>query len=457
MIGLSFIFSFSVALIFSLITFLLIFFDISFHQNVFHFIVGNPRITILQLVALLTSMPIAYIVSYKYHVKDWFFTMLETKVATDEAILASLNELIIVTDLKLHIISVNDTVERAMLKSRSELLYKPVFDEFLFKDKKGRFVTKETFFSEGNTSLQPKIINDVFTLFGSVTSDREVTIRVQKTKELESNMNQISFIISFTKRPITASMTTVLKKARMKYEAMNENLKKRLKEEKLYDIRTQIILLEKIESDIYNVNTAKEQLKTVHISKIDVTKLCKHAVILEHDFAHSFHVAIDFELCNFGVKDIAPLVTKGFSIKPEDWTGPFFTVACDMERVEIVIKKLLDMAVFLASTQKNPKILLQVERERKDTIVIKVVGDCPVINNTDIAEIFKPYYGALYEKSNLHLGSGLEGYLVKTICDILAIPINVNVAQNNLTLPKITFSLPIKKLPSKNSVLFSPR
>src|SRR5579859_1905452 len=121
MIGLCFIFSFWAALFFLVTSFIVIFLDIAFHQNIVSVFLDDPSTLILQVVSLISIIPIAYVVSQKYHVKDWLSSVLRKKVLTDETILESLHELIIVTDSNLRILSVNDAVERTLRQSRSEL------------------------------------------------------------------------------------------------------------------------------------------------------------------------------------------------------------------------------------------------------------------------------------------------------------------------------------------------
>src|SRR5258708_3089248 len=127
MIGLCFLFTFSAGLFFLLITFILIFIDIVLHQHITTLFLQDPSIIVLQVVSLIAIIPIAYIITQKYHLKGMLTIMLKKQIEKDEAILESIQELIIVTDTNLHILSVNDAVERALLKTRAELLDMPLF------------------------------------------------------------------------------------------------------------------------------------------------------------------------------------------------------------------------------------------------------------------------------------------------------------------------------------------
>lgn len=427
MIGLCFVFSFPSALIFLCTSFIVIFIDISFRQSITSLFLENPSSIVLQLVSLISIIPIAYIISQKYHVKDWLASVLRKKVMADEVILESLHELIIVTDANFRILSVNDAVERTLRQSRSELLYTPIFDALLLKDNKGNLVTKETFFPKGDIAEEPIAIPDTFTIFKSALPQRDVTIQVETIKDSETNINQVSFILSTLEKtaPVIATTNAMIERARVTYEAMSEDIKKKLAQSQPGEVQIQMILLDKVESDIYNTLLRKGGVIKNVVSRIDIAKLCKNVVVLEQDFAKGFHVDVNFHLANFDQHDIAPLTVQNFQVTPEQLTGPFFTVECDVKNVELVIKKLVDMSVLLASTEANPQVTVNVERGENDVIIVRINASCPIIKKEEQTDMFVPYYGALADKTNLHVGSGLEGYLVQTIHEVIGMPLEI--------------------------------
>lgn len=427
MIGLCFVFSFPSALIFLCTSFIVIFIDISFHQSITSLFLENPSSIVLQLVSLISIIPIAYIISQKYHVKDWLASVLRKKVMADEVILESLHELIIVTDANFRILSVNDAVERTLRQSRSELLYTPIFDALLLKDNKGNLVTKETFFPQGDIAEEPVTIPDTFTIFKSALPQRDVTIQVETIKDSETNINQVSFILSTLEKtaPVIATTNAMIERARVTYEAMSEDIKKKLAQSQPGEVQIQMILLDKVESDIYNTLLRKGGVIKNAVSRIDIAKLCKNVVVLEQDFAKGFHVDVNFHLANFDQHDIAPLTVQNFQVTPEQLTGPFFTVECDVKNVELVIKKLVDMSVLLSSTEANPQVTVNVERGENDVIIVRISASCPIIKKEEQTDMFVPYYGALADKTNLHVGSGLEGYLVQTIHEVIDMPLEI--------------------------------
>jgi len=445
LIGLSLLFSFSTGLMFFVCSMIVIVIDNAFHQTIITVFLENPGSILLEAISFIVILPVAFIVSYKYHGRDWLFSLLRAKVTTDETILEHLNELIIVTDLNLRIISVNNAAEQIFMQSRSELLYEPLLNVLILKDEKGKLVTKETFFHE-ETISPLKTDDTVFTLFQSGKQQKEVTVQIQPITDEEEHTNQISFIISYVQKNLslqTESAYIIGEKARVRYEALMENLKNTLQGKQTADLLEKTMLIEKIENDIYHLHILQDQKAKTEASFIDLAKLCRKITLLEKDFAKTFNVSIDFTLRNFGMKDITPYLAGNFTISPEEFTGPFFTVSCDVKKVELIVKKLLDLCILLASTEKNPQISVSIEKGGKDEAIIYITSNCPFISEENKSDLFSPYYRNLYKQTNLHLGSGLEGYLIKTACEMINITLTTKI-QNNAS-ANILFTLPVKK------------
>jgi hypothetical protein len=274
-------------------------------------------------------------------------------------------------------------------------------------------------------------------------------MQIQPVKDLDSTINQISFILRDKEQNLKTNEVTnrILEKARAKLEASNEGLKKKLLEKRNTNLARDVFLLESLEADIYNAHQILEHPSRTD-TYINIAELCKQMVQLEQNFAKTFPVQLDFTIANFGMKDISPLVTKNFPVKPDEMTGPFFTVFSDVKKMEFLLKKLLDISVFLASQEKHPYVTMTVERGQTDTVVVNVKTNCTLCKKKDVPKLFHPYYDELFEITGLRIGSGLEGFLARKIGTILGVKLEAmyesTAAQN------ITFACTIKRKSAKN-------
>lgn len=418
--------------------------DIFLYKGGMQFITENPTIIILQAAALIPIVAVAYIISLQYHFKTMLSTLLGTKVKTDEAILERLNELIIVTDRELNILSVNDAVERTLQKSRSELLNAPLLSMVILKNKDGIVVDNKYFFPDGKNFQVLNTFLDDCTIVNSASNDKKVTVQVQPIEGLDGSISQITFILSYSNKPVSDEdiLKISLGRARTKYEAMSENLKNKFAREKNTDSLEQIVLMDTLENDIFAVESLKNRDNKSEQSNIDIAQLCKQAVQLEQDFAKIFAIPIGFEIRHFDWKAIAPQSVNEYEVKPEQLTGPFFTVSCDVQQIGLLIKKILDLDVLLASSEAGGEVHLSVE-QNEETVTVQIKSSCPKTIEKEQESLFTPYYNTLSTKTNLQAGSGLEGYLVKTISTKLGLDMDITFDQTPS--PSIIFTIKLPK------------
>lgn len=436
MLGLSFTFTFSISLLFLLFSLIVIFVDLSSTQVLWTLIYNDPELILLQLVSLIVIVPLAYLTSKQYHMKDTLAKILQIKMRTTEKIFESIPEIILITDEQFRIISTNDAATRTLQSSRSELIGKPLFDVLFIKDKDSRLVSAKNLFPQGSKALPSLNPDDRFTLVTSPVSERNVKLQIHAVNQAGEMLSQISFIISFVNASENIFSIT-LDQARARYEALIQSIKIQLQTEGL---KKEMFLLEKIENDTYMVETLKTNKQTT-ISRIDLAKLCKQIVLLNQDFAKSLHVQTQATLPNFGKEDIAPLTVKNYPVEPEQLTGPFFTIECDPQKIELLIKKLFDIGILLASSEVTPQVVLSTKRVQ-DALLITLSATSPTITSQDQLDILKPYYSSQLQKTNLSLGSGLEGYLIKRITEMLNLPLTISYEKEN---SQIIFSVQLPK------------
>ena len=447
MIGMSFFIGFGVSVLFLFLSFIVILGDITISNNLVTFFTTNPSNVILQIVSLFSIIPIAYIISQQYHVKEMLSTILQEKVIKDEKIIESLQELIVVTDADLTILSINDAVERTLQKPRSELLHTPLFNAFLLKDETGKLVKKEMLLDKDN---KPLPTTSQFTIINAPKETQKVAVQIQEIDSMQSNKKQLSFIFSSSKETDNdTTVTNTVEKARTKYEAMLQALKSILgtNNNPAYN---PLLSIENIGNDLYNVQSLQSTPYQKSESNIDIAVLCRKLVDLENEFGKHFNVTLSFLIENFGQKDVKQLTGENFQIDPEKFTGPFFTLLCDAKNCEIVMKKLLDLSVYLASSRPTAQIFASITREDKN-IIIRVKVPNPNLTKEDLASLFVPNYALLPIKTNILAGSGLEGYLIQTLCEKMQTPIRVDLDQKDANYLVFTWILEKFEVKSKQA------
>ena len=256
-------------------------------------------------------------------------------------------------------------------------------------------------------------------------------------------IDQISFVISTTAQ-IVSDPHRILEEASARHDGKIEELKQKLIVDKAIELH-QFVLIVQSEKDILTAQILEDHGIVEKKILVDTAALCKQALQSEQEFARGFHVPLEFSLPNFGIADISPLISPLITIKPEQFTGPFFTAPCEVKNLTFVIQKLLEVAVLLSSSEKKALVQLRVERQGDQAISITISTNVPQIVMQKQSDIFVMYYGELTNNTNINLGSGLEGYLAKKIIESFNIPLLVNIEKTEEGQYQISFRLQIDK------------
>jgi PAS domain S-box-containing protein len=430
-VALSFAFSFSVALGFSFFSIALLIVSVFFDPEIQSSIIEDPVTPLLFLLSFLITLPLSYVLAQRYRLKEKVANTLRNQISTEDAILEGLPEMMFVTDERLRILSVNDAAERSLHRAREEVQNMPIFQVVYLKTKNRVLLTEQDIHLETLLSEQKNQEISDLQLMRTTAGMKKVTLQIRPIVGLDNKINQLIFIVrDVAPMPLNRMEESYLALAVTKHQAMIEDLRVNLQTKQHDTFATQLMLISKAEKDILTALMIDRITENQEASRIDLAHLAKHILHSEQDFATSFHVPLDFSFINFGKDDITPLITGNFEVTLDSLTGPFFTVPFAVKPVSSIIQKVLLMGILLSSTEKNPLVQLSLEREEKKNIILTITAHCPMITAEHATDLFIHYYGHLNSVTNLHFGSGLEGYLAKKIADSCGIPIEVNFKNN---------------------------
>lgn len=440
-LGTGLLLSIQTSLIFLIFSFILLILNLLSDPSTWHMILQDPAAAILYCISFISVIPLGQLLAQKYKIKDTILTLMSNQIEVQDSIISGLNELVFITDKESRILSINDAVESTLGKTYSELINTPLFQVLLLRDKNGTLVDRpyvhlDKIIKENKT----KNFTQLSLVAVSTSNFKKVNMRVKPVTGLKGNADQVCVIVSSNAEP-SYNTYTDLQEARERLKVRIEKYKKYLNVKSSTEYFTFINII-KSEDDLLAAQVIESHAIFEKKVSADIAALAKEAVMLEKDFARMFNVKLRFSLPHYGNKDIKPLVTSLFTITPDKMTGPFFSVPIEVKYFSLALQKLINVTVLLASSQKNKKVEVSVERKGKDSLVISVIPDIADIPGSDLDALFKIHYGTLAGKTNLGMGSGLEGYLAKKITDILNIPLKIIHDDEKR---KLTFQLVIKK------------
>lgn len=418
------------------------------NPQMFALLRDDPGSVFLYLVSFAVIIPLSQFLMHSYHFKDALSQLLKEYIQIgekrEESILTSLSELIIVTDQSLNIISTNEAVEEALSLSPSEIIYHSLLKVLPLKDEGGKQVTMESFSIDSMLRDKASRITKSFSFQTKADSQpRPVIIQTRPVTNPKGEISQIVFVITDTRATPDKARHANLEQVRSQQKKLTENLKRTLTKAKLWQSAVEVELLGKTEEDLFIALEIEDHPIKESIDFLDIACVGKDGVTARQELAKMLGVSLQFILPPEEKQEEAFISLSETDVPSQALPISEFTVSADGHWLEVAILRLLDIAILLAAEKKNSLVQLTVRREDESSLSISITTPSPSLTKTQQQELFQEYYGNLGKITNLHLGSGLEGFIAKSILLAINIPLEVKFESNP---PCLEFLLKFSKL-----------
>lgn len=409
----------------------------------------------LYLLSFMVIIPLSRVIATKYHLKDALSKILtqELKQITQElkltqirqeSVLEGLSDIVLITDTNLKILSFNEATERELRLSSSELIDRPLLEVLILKGSKNQVINRQYLsIDQAITDKTTRIIKNLFLYVRNTSIAKRVKVQVRPTGNLDGVIDQIAFIISDAESVGGANEGHQnLQEALLKHEAAFEDLKNRLLSKGLVDLQRRAELFGKAERDILTAMELHDHgLKPV-IELKDVAQILPRIISVETMFTKTLGVELLFKIDEKYIQEASKLIPPGGKFSAAAITSPFFTAPIDSKWFDILVQKLLEVSSLLVSGTNYPQVQVLLTYD-KEFVYINFAINSIIASSINERFIFTEYYGVLGMNTNLRLGSGLEGYMAKTVTLLLGIPLNIKL--NNQT--GFIFTLKLSKKP----------
>ncbi|TSC65304.1 MAG: hypothetical protein CEO21_448, partial [Microgenomates group bacterium Gr01-1014_80] len=160
---------------------------------------------------------------------------------------------------------------------------------------------------------------------------------------------------------------------------------------------------------------------------------CRLVIAQKNPLAEALGVTLKFE-SNKDNKEQAYLSLKQSNLSPGSLPPSEYAVPSDPKWLKVLIEKIIDIAIFLVSEQPNATVNLSLNKDEDQNIIV-LINAAPVeLKGVEKEDLMKQYYGSLMSKTNLRLGSGLEGFIAKIISSNLNVLLDMQVDKNILSI-----------------------
>lgn len=443
-LGTSFLLNLPTSVIFLMLSLIILSANIWLNQNLLILFKEDPFSPALYFISFIVIIPLIQILNRNYHIKDVLSRILSENLhlgqQREKSILQGLNELVLVTDENLKILSVNQAVEKITKLSATEIIGSSLVGIFPIKYKDGSQASTQTLsISQMIQDKAARIISDFYLDQSGVSMP--ITIQARPIVDLKGEVNQFVFVVKEGNlKEASSEMHRDLDLAHKNLQAVFEEFEKTLSQTNSDNLKLKAELLRKIEEDLLIAQEIEDHSIRENHEFPDVAEVCKRALEGKREFAKNLNVPVQFILSPEENVETPEAALQGVSV---------FEVPIDPRWLQIILEKLLDIAILLSSEQNGSQVGVLVSRQENKIINVDVVAYRLVIQDQLREKLLTEYFGQLGTNTNLRLGSGLEGFIAQTVADQLKVPLTVKSQQNPSGL---IFSLKLSKDLSERSL-----
>ncbi len=396
---------------------------------------NDPWTAVIYGMSFLIIIPLALYLSHNYFMKDAFTKILKNYIQMQEqketSILTALNDLVVVTDQVLNIVSVNISVEKYLQMDKHDILGKKLFDIFTFKDMAGN--------TGNNTSLSiDSALQDHASHF--VEGFMLETIANIKPKPVLIQIRPLADAKGVISQVVIVMSEPVAKREEHSHAGIAEALKRKntlldsfaqVTPTTTYEsVKAKIGLITHIEEDIFLSAELEDHTISEKPSLSDL-------VVLTNQRLDQAKTLADFLSIKTSLSYYDPESTEAAFVKLHesqtselDISPSIYSLPIEKRFVGIIISKMIEIGLLTASATPYKMVQLEMSLDNDKKIYLKVSMPNPGLQENELADMLVLNNPLTGQKTHLAFGSGMEGSLFKKLCTILNIPFQIQLAAN---------------------------
>ena len=395
----------------------------------------DPWTAVIYGMTFIIIVPLALYLSHSYFIKDGLTKLLRNCIKMQEqkedSILTALNDLVIVTDPLLKIVSVNSAVEKILQKDQKEVEGKTFFETFTLKNLNGDIADADAL--SINATMHDKASRYVegFMLQSqALLKPKAVLIQVRPLIDTNGVITQLVFVMSDPSLKRTASTHENLVEAVKRRNLLLETFSHLPANTPYETVKAKIGLITHIEEDIALAQELEDHQFQEKPTIEDIVYLAKKMLQFKQPMADLLAVKTQLTFADPDNVEAVFLQLKETNAAGSEFSQSLYTLSLETKFVSILIVKMIEIGLLTASATADRTVILDANIDADQKVYLQVIMPNPKLIENQLADFFELNNPLIGQKTHLAFGSGLEGFLFKKICTLLSIPYQVDLVQN---------------------------
>ncbi len=385
---------------------------------------NDPLSGILYLSSFALIVPLARLLTRYYFLKDTILKVLNRQVklseSKQESLLKSVNELVFVTDTNLKIISANEASEKTFGMSNDQMANKFLLDVLRLKDEKGNLLTLESLsVDKVLADKSTRIMQNFYFESPIETRNYKVSLQIRPVADSEGKISQIVFVITDGRSSSFEQSHSFIEGFKTHQRMLAESLKNPALSPGARQLQLNSLI--KSEEDLLTLLEIEENSITEKLTYTDIAVLGQKIVLSRQKYAQGFNVELDYRLPEGDQSEASVRDLSSTDESKSLLVGSGYALSIDQKWVQILIEKLIELSVLVASSQTKKTVKVSFKRDNNLITLSLGIPNQILASLENQQKLLEHFYSDLYRSTNLYLGSGLEGYIAKRIISELKI------------------------------------
>lgn len=410
---------------------------------------NDPWLGVLYVTSMFVVVPLMHYLTKTYHLKDNLSKKLVSYLATstkrEASILESLNEIVIVTDTGMKVLSVNEAAEKIFKTDEAAMVNKEILEALSLNDDQGKKADREGLSIDNILRDRASRIVEGYLLdLPGAAHPAKVRIQVRPVDDQEGKIAQLIFVITEVTATPGNELHADLKSAEEKASLIQKDLGQNLigKNPVLEQIKFEA--LKNIEEDLRLAQDLEDHPIKKDIQIESVAFITGESMNLLKQFADLQGISIVMNLPEGDIpQESSYQELKKTPNTSESMVSSIYSASFDRKWYSLFVVYILRLHLVFAP---EPKYGITISLSRSDEDIKIEFMSHPAVNLSGKTDrILKQYYPELPVSANASLSSGLEGFIASTIATQLDIRLECEIIESAGIL-KITAT--INKSPS---------
>lgn len=391
-----------------------------FDDTIVYIFQDDPWTVVLYILSFIAMLPVIYQLIDQYQLKNKIVGFLSNQIQVntkrESSILHGLQEMVVVLNPKLQILSVNQPVRTLLNKENKDMLFRSVFEVLPIQDMRGDVLNEESLGIERIKRDKAARIMTGFVLKPLDSKHQaKVDMQVRPVVNPAGEIEQIVLVINESTGTATnPKQHPYSDEFSLLHSDRFENAITLMHKRGLPELDRELRLLKRSSDDLMLLYILEDQTIQEQATVHNMVTVGKNVIEILKPLAQTFGVEVTFaeEKLQRSAKD--PILPKQLMVQSRDTPSDEYNAAIDERWMGEILERLLRLAILLSASDMKGQVRVRITADEAN---VHMILETTFKGRIEDEELYQMNYPSLKSHTMLQYGSGAEGLIIQLISE----------------------------------------